>query len=255
MNVKRVIFSVCLFLAFGFSGVHAGNPGLPVYEDVLFNKLDQIVHHTAYSLQYKEDCEQAAWVAYKIEYDKLIHSIKRSDNFRVDPKVITKSATLADYRGSGYDRGHLAPAASMKYSKITMSESFYMSNMSPQHPGLNRGIWKKLEDKVRRWSNKHGDLYVVSGPVLRGQPNKDTKFIGPNNVCVPEYYYKVILDYNEPEIKAIGFFFPNVPCVDDLEQFALSVASIEVITGIDFFSGLPDHIEDVIENECNYHAW
>lgn len=252
----KIIINVCLFILVGFSSIlYADHPGFPVYDDVKFSNSDQIISHTAYTLRYKEDCEQASWVAYKIEYDKLNHTIKRTNDFREDPKVITQSATLQDYRYSGYDRGHLAPAASMKYSKITMSESFYMSNISPQHPGLNRGIWKKLEDKVRHWSSKHGDLYVVSGPVLRGHPNKDTKFIGPNNVCVPEYYYKVILDYNEPEIKAIGFFFPNTTCNEDLEQFAFSIDSIEVITGLDFFPDLPDHIENKIENEWDYSAW
>ena len=110
----------------------------------------QIVHHANYTLQYNEEHEQASWVAYRLTSHHLQNpSTKRKDNFRSDPKVKTGSATLSDYKGSGYDRGHLAPAADFKWSSTAMSESFYMSNMSPQVPGFNRGIWKKLESKIR----------------------------------------------------------------------------------------------------------
>jgi endonuclease G len=91
---------------------------------------------------------------------------KRKDNFRSDPKVKTGSAALSDYKGSGYDRGHLAPAADFKWSATAMSESFYMSNMSPQVPGFNRGIWKNIESTVRNWAVENDEIYIVTGPVL-----------------------------------------------------------------------------------------
>lgn len=251
----KIITNICLFLLVFAELLYACSPGLPVYADSSFNSADQIVTHTAFILRYNDACEQASWVAYKIEYNKLNHSIKRTDDFRADPKVLTGSAIPNDYRYSGYDRGHLAPAASMKYSEVTMSESFYMSNMSPQHPRLNRGIWQKLEDRVRQWAKKHGTLYVVSGPVLKGQPKRGTLRIGGSKVCVPDYYYKVVLDYTEPGIRAIGFLFPNTACEGDLGLYTYPVDFIEAMTGLDFFPDLPDHIEDKIESESNHFAW
>ena len=147
------------------------------------NPNDIIVKHYAYTLNYNEEHEQAEWVAYILTKDRVYGTVKRTNNFRPDPKVKTGSATLADYKGSGYDRGHLAPAADMKWSATAMSESFYMSNMSPQRPGFNRGIWKRLEQLVRTWAVEYEEIHVVTGPVLKGS----FKSIGPNQVSVPEY--------------------------------------------------------------------
>ncbi|GAH82191.1 unnamed protein product, partial [marine sediment metagenome] len=127
---------------------------------------DDIIRHTAYTLKYKEKYEQAEWVLYKLTAERVKGSYKRTNDFRPDPMVKTGSATLSDYKGSGYDRGHLAPAGDMKWSTTAMSESFYMSNMSPQNPGFNRGIWKKLEGQVRTWATDNEEIYIVTGPVL-----------------------------------------------------------------------------------------
>ena len=122
----------------------------------------QIIEHSAYILQYNEKYEHAEWVIYLLTQDRVADSFERTDNFRPDPKVITGSASLADYKGSGYDRGHLAPAADMKWSENVMSESFFMSNMSPQKPGFNRGIWKSLESIVRTWAIENNEIYIVT---------------------------------------------------------------------------------------------
>ena len=116
---------------------------------------------------------------------------KRGDDFRPDPAVPTGSATPQDYTRSGYDRGHLAPAADMSFSAKAMSESFYMSNMSPQAPQFNRGIWSKLEKQVRHFATKEKRIVVVTGPILPAEKNIT---IGANKVTVPQYYYKVIYD-------------------------------------------------------------
>ncbi len=212
---------------------------------------DQIVKHTAYILKYNEKHEQADWVIYRITADRMKGTVKRKDNFRPDPSVKTGSATLADYKGSGYDRGHLAPAAVFKWSKEAMSQSFFMSNMSPQVPGFNRGIWKKLEAQVRTWAVDNEEIYVVTGAVLQG----DLPAIGVNEVSIPEYYYKVILDYKEPEIKGIGFILPNESSKKALETYVLSIDEVEKFTGFDFFPVLPDNVEENIESGVNVSKW
>ena len=146
---------------------------LLVFSSLLFSQIElsktdqreQIIYHTGFTLSYNEAHEQASWVAYELTSNELIKKVNRSDNFKQDPKVETGSALLSDYVRSGYDRGHLAPAADMSWSQITMEESFYMSNISPQKPGFNRGIWKKLESYVRQWAYDNESIYVVTGGI------------------------------------------------------------------------------------------
>jgi len=178
-------------------------------------------------------------------------TVKRSNDFCSDNEVPTGSATNADYQGSGYDRGHMAPAADMSWSVQTMQESFYYSNMSPQVPGFNRGIWKKLEEQVRQWAVENQDIYVVTGPVLSG--NLST--IGPDRVSVPKYYYKVILDDTLPGLKGIGFIMPNASSTMPLQSFAVSIDSVEKVTGINFFPALPEQEEQALEKSVCLSCW
>ncbi len=212
---------------------------------------EQIIYHTGYTLSYNEKHEQANWVAYELTAQELAGTVKRKDSFKSDPMVKTESASLADYRKSGYDRGHLIPAADMKWSTTAMSESFYMSNMSPQSPSFNRGIWKKLESQVRKWAKANSSLYIATAGVL--EDNLQT--IGPNQVSVPRYYYKVIVDYIEPEIKGIGFILPNEGSKKPIQSFMVTIDDVEVATGIDFFHLIPDKIEEQLENNVDMSKW
>ncbi len=213
---------------------------------------EQIIEHEAYTLAYDEETEQAKWVAYKLSGDLIRRGkVSRTDNFQEDPMVTTGSASLNDYRKSGYDRGHLAPAADFNWSTTAMEESFYMSNMSPQQPGFNRGIWKKLEEMVRDWAIDNRVLYVVTGPIFDDKP----KSIGKNDVKVPSAYYKAILDINEPELKAIGFILPHMKSDSDVMVFATTIDDIEKTTGLDFFPLIPDELEEQLESTLNKRLW
>lgn len=213
----------------------------------------KLVRHTHYSLCYAEPHEQAAWVAYRLTYEETTGDADRKDdNFKPDDKVETGSALPNDYSASGYDRGHLAPAADFVFSENALAETFYMSNMSPQAPDFNRGIWKKLEEQVRTWIRKDKTLYIVSGGVLK----KGLKKIGKRNkVSVPDYYYKIILDLRSPEIKVIAFLIKNEGSHEPLENFVVSIDKIEAETGIDFFPKLPDELEKQLEASNNYSKW
>ena len=129
----------------------------------------EVVKHTYYTIDYNEKHEQPNWVFYRLTIENTKGKAKRKDDFRPDPSVSTGSAELSDYKGSGYDRGHLCPAADMKQSDQAMSETFFLSNMSPQVPSFNRGIWAKLEAEVRRQIKGEDDtLYVITGPIFIG---------------------------------------------------------------------------------------
>lgn len=213
---------------------------------------EQIIEHTGYTLSYNEEYEVASWVAYELTRDEVLGEHDRDDDFKSDPAVRTGSATLADYRNSGYDRGHLAPAADFKWSEEAMSDTFYLSNMTPQEGGFNRGIWADLESVVRTFAYDNGSVYVVTGPVLTDGPYKT---IGSNDVAVPKRFYKVILDYSEPELKAIGFVLPNEKSDKKLQSFAMSVDDVEEITGLDFFPALPDDHEVELERSYDVSLW
>jgi len=216
--------------------------------------LGKIVKHRYYALSYVEKHEQPEWVAYELTKENLYPNFKRKDNFRPDPFVSRASASKRDYRGSGYDRGHLVPAGDMTFSEEAMSETFFLSNMSPQVRNFNGGIWRELEESVRYWTKKFGRLYIVTGPVLT-EGIRET--IGGNEVSVPDQYYKVLLDLDEPEIKAIGFLLPNEVSVDPLQAYAIPIDEIEALTGLDFFSELIDDptLEAELESDYNIRQW
>lgn len=219
-----------------------------------------------YSLCYRETYEQAEWSAYSLTANQLIKNADRTNDFRPDNRISTQSASLADYKGSGYDRGHLTPAADMSFSEQAMSETFFMSNMSPQEPQFNRGIWMYLEAQVRKWAERFGRVYVVSGPILDKSADK-YKTIGNNKVVVPELYYKVILvplyedsnDFDTPNdsksVMAIGFIIPNRKCDDSFWNYATSIDNVENMTGLDFFALLDDDIENYIESTYVLSNW
>jgi len=225
--------------------------GVQPIEWASVNKTNPVVSHLGYSFSYNESHEQAAWVAYVLTAAEVQGTISRSDNFQEDPEVVTGSATHEDYKGSGFDRGHLAPAADMKWSKQAMEESFYYSNMSPQIKGFNRGIWKELEELVRDWASKYDSLYIVTGPVF----SKNMLTIGPNKVAVPPYYYKIVLDLTHPEPSAIGFVMPNESSSMEPYKFVESIDEIERLTGLDFYASLPDDLEFKIEKTSHVNAW
>lgn len=208
---------------------------------------ETIYSHTAYSFSYNETHEQANWVAYLLTKAHLGTGVERSDRFVEDPIVATGTASNQDYAKSGYDRGHLAPAADMSWSEEVMQESFYFSNMSPQLPGFNRGIWKRLEEQVRDWALLYDSIYIVTGPVL----SPDLSFIGPNKVSIPKYYFKALISIKER--KGIAFYMPNQKSEAALMNYAVTIDSLESIIGLDLFHLLPDQLEQPLESKR--HLW
>ena len=212
---------------------------------------NDIVSHTYYTLSYSEDHEQAEWVYYVLNSNQLNSSTERKNNLRPDNKVKTSSAQLYDYKGSGYDRGHLAPATDMKYNTISMSESFFMSNMSPQSPSFNRGIWKKIEKQFRDWSYKYGELVIITGPVLKGE---NYGSIGHNKVTIPKWYYKVAIDPSNYE-RNLAILIENKGSSASIKSFVVTIDYLEEFSGLDFFHNLSDEIEESFESSIHTNLW
>ena len=214
----------------------------------------QIVQHTYYTLSYNEAHEQADWVAYVLTRERLQKEwVERPDRFESDPMVKTGSAEWYDYKGSGYDRGHLAPAADMAFSAKAINETFLMSNISPQARDFNTGIWKELEELTRDWAKQNKKLYVVTGPVLAEPPKGK---IGESGVSIPRSFFKVLLDLSEPDQKGIAFVIPNEVSYEPLYKFAVSIDEAEKKTGLDFFPELmSSELEASMEKSFNLDLW
>lgn len=212
---------------------------------------EQIIRHSGYTVSYNKDLKIPNWVSYELTREETRGKEKRGNRFIADPLVTGPIATNADYTRSGYDKGHMAPAADMKWSPEAMKESFYFSNMCPQHPQLNRRGWKNLEDKIRNWAIADSAIIIICGPIIEKQP----KTIGKNKVVVPQQFFKVVLSPFVKPIRAIGFLFNNEQAVEPLSSYVVTVDSIESLTNMDFFAPLPDEIENRIEADANYSLW
>jgi endonuclease G len=210
-----------------------------------------IVYHDFYTLSYDEKYEQSEWVAYELKKEQVVNANFKRPFFIQDKKVKTGSADWRNYKNSGYDKGHLCPAADREFSKGAYEATFLTSNIAPQTHEFNSGIWNRLEEKIRYWAVKYNGLYVVTAGVL--QPNLKT--IGKEKVAVPNYFYKIVLDEYQGKYRMIAFLIPNDESKRPLYEFVVSVDKIEQLTGIDFFYQLPDVVENQLEKSSNYKDW
>ena len=217
-------------------------------------RTEQIIQHEGYTVSYNADYRIANWVAYVLT-DKEARSDKaeRQNKFVVDPLVKGASATNEDYTRTGYDRGHLAPAGDMKWSEKAMRESFYLSNITPQKPGLNRGIWKELEEQIRLWARENGAVLIATGPVI---PDEELNRLGKNRVGVPRQFYKVLCMVVNNQLEGVGFLFENRDYgTTPLRQMMVPIDRVEQVTGIDFFPALPDDEERQMEATVHTDLW
>lgn len=191
------------------------------------------------------------WVAWHLTAEHTDGPYGRLNNFYEEESIPTPRATLEDYRGSGWSRGHMCPAGDNKWDEKAMYESFSLVNVCPQNASLNSGVWNSIEIDCRRWARKYGDVYIVCGPVLL---NREHETIGRNRVVVPEAFFKVVLCLQGTP-KAIGFVVRNNEGKKKRDQCINTVDDVERITGYDFFPALPDSIEDVVEAHSNIEDW
>lgn len=213
-----------------------------------------ILCRKGYLLAHSPDRKTPLWVIEHLTGEKAAGSIPRTDNFQPDPDLPKgKRAELSDYKKSGYDQGHMAPAADMAWNEQAMRESFYLSNMVPQvGVGMNRGIWKDLEEKIRRWALGRGEIYIYTGPVY--DSTVEPANIGKNSVAVPNQLFKVVFD--PVKIEAITFIMPNKPLKSsNMPQYIVSIREVEKVTGLDFLSNVTQQIQDVIETQKAVEMW
>ena len=194
------------------------------------------------------------WVSYRLTKESLEGSVERTDDFRPDPDLPAgRRSELEDYRLSGFDRGHMAPAADFATSREAMSATFLLSNMAPQRPALNRGIWAQLEKDIRLLAQGHGALCVLTGGLFLDsleRPVEASVFIGPHRVAVPSHFFKVILcEHADGMWEMFAFVMANSSSAlpGGPRQYMKSVDEVEALSGLDFFNGMNDETEELLE--------
>jgi len=212
---------------------------------------EQLIEKTAYIVSYNKNTKIPNWVAWHLTAEHTEGPIRRMSNFYEEEGVPRPRATLEDYRGSGWTRGHMCPAGDNKWDETAMYESFSLVNVCPQNASLNSGLWNSIEIDCRKWAKKYGGIFIVCGPILL---NKEHETIGANKVVVPEAFFKVILRLN-PQPAAIGFIIRNNEGKKKRDQYINTVDDVERITGIDFFPALPDDIENEVEAYSDIDDW
>lgn len=206
---------------------------------------ETIITHTGYTVSYNHHYKTPNWVAWELTRQETTGEEGRTNQFLPDPSLPEPRVETSDYTHSGYDRGHMAPAADMKWSKQAMKESFYMSNICPQNHKLNRDDWGDLEESCRKWAKKYGTVYIACGPIY---DTSSPKRIGKHQVAVPDRFFKVVLIYNRKNPIAMGFLFENKAHHQNLKNYMVKVDQVEEETGLDFFSKVPDEVENRIES-------
>ena len=205
----------------------------------------ELVIRRGYVLEHSSLDRIPLWVCESVFAAQLQGHLNRSNRFKADPELQGSKAYPNDYRGSGYDRGHQAPAGNQTVDPELKDQTFYMSNMAPQRPSLNRGIWKLLEDRTREWVLRYGHAYEWTGPI-RCDPTPPSPpatpttcrrhTIGENAVAVPLYFYKIVLVRDHSGWKGIAFVLPNLDFQRPyhLESYITSIEWIEDHTGLEF---------------------
>jgi endonuclease G, mitochondrial len=192
------------------------------------------------------------WVGYMLTANDLNGPAPRKDSFRSDTKLpASKRSELKDYAGSGYDRGHMAPAEDFDRSREAMRTSFLLSNMAPQVPTMNRGRWARLEREVRKLASQC-DVWIFTGPVFIG--NAPIQVIGDNGVAVPTHFYKTVLCVRADDSKeAYAYIMPNISELSaGLDPYVATVDFVEEATGLNFFSAVESAEQEAAESTMTH---
>ena len=217
----------------------------------------QILEYTGHTLSYNNETRLPNWVAYELTATEAEGDNPRKDKFARDPQAAGAQGSKEDYRNSGWDRGHMAPAGDMKWDTKAMDETYYFTNICPQNHQLNNGDWKELEEKCREWAVKYGSIHIVCGPIITENVHGR---LGENQIVIPDKFYKVLLIQKDGKYQGAGFLFTNYPKRDSristkpgpdrpLESYMVTIDEVEAATGMDFFPKLPDSVETAVEKQ------
>lgn len=235
---------------------NTGKPGANHYPDLETVSIpkgltSQIKEYTGFTVSFNKDNGTPNYVAWELLGKEVANDVQRDDNFWTDPDIDGCPSTK-DYTRSGYDRGHMCPAADQKWSAQAMYDCFVMANMCPQEHALNAGAWATLENKERQWAQRDSAIMIIAGPLY---DKNDTKRIGDAGVRVPGAFFKVLMAPYLDQPEGIAFVYPNMTSPGNMQDYAMSIDELEEILGYDFFPTLPDNIEKQVESTYSFKEW
>lgn len=207
--------------------------------------------YTGFTVSFNPDNHTPNWVAWELLGPETSGGNSRYNKFWQDPDI-DGCPTTRDYSNSGYDRGHMCPAADQKWSQEAMVDCFSLANIVPQANALNAGAWKTLESKERLWAVRDSAILIVAGPVYS---EEDRGRIGNAGVRVPGAFFKVLAAPWLDEPRGIAFVYPNMVSPGNMEHYVMTIREVEQLTGYDFFHNLPDDIENAIETVSSFRDW
>lgn len=214
---------------------------------------DYIVEYEGYTSSYDMFTKTPEWVAYELTKDETYGDAAREGKFfSPDERVLLPQPDDYDYRGSGWTRGHLAPAADFRWNDDAMWDTFHFTNCCPQNKDLNEGMWNTLEKKCRTWARRYGSVYIVTGPVI-GENIYGT--IGKNKVTVPDAFFKAVMVHDGNHWQSIAFVMNNSSRNPNMQKCAMTVDELEKLTGFDFFAAMDDNIEAEVEKSYKLSFW
>ena len=213
---------------------------------------DNVIIYTGFTLSYNTKTLIPNWVAYELTSSEVNGQFPRKGQFSQDLSFKGKQAMREDYSNSGWDKGHMCPAADLKWSEKTMYESFYLTNICPQDHELNSTDWLTLEKLAREWAGKFDNIYIVCGPIIT-----ENKYgtIGSNKVIVPDAFFKAFLTVKNNVFNTIAFIMPNESTHHRIQEYAVSVNDLEQIIGVDLFTNIDDRFEEMVESDVYFKHW
>ncbi len=258
MRLRRLISLVTLIIwplfmsAQGLRGM--GEPSLDkaLLELPAIRNSDVVLVYNGFIINYNTQRLIPNWVAYELTAEEVAGEIPRARGFSMDLDYKGRQAMREDYSNTGWDKGHMAPSADMKWSQTAMNESFYLTNICPQNHDLNGKDWHSLEKYVRDWALKFGSIWVVCGPYVYANTYGT---IGERNVVVPDGFFKAVLRRDGKDFKSIAFVFENNSNRQPVREAVVSVNDVEALVGFDLFTNLSDKIEEAVEAEASWEEW
>lgn len=211
----------------------------------------RIKEYTGFRVSFNADNHTPNWVAWELLGRETDGPQSRGNLFWKDDEI-DGCPDISDYKKSGFDRGHMCPAADQKWSEEAMTDCFSFANMVPQDHALNAGAWQTLEKKERHWARRDSAILIVAGPIYE---KTDTLRIGGIGVRVPSAFFKVMAAPYVDRPRGIAFVYPNMSSPGNMENYVMTIDDVERITGLDFFHNLPDDIESKVESVSSFRDW
>ena len=226
--------------------------GYPIISDTIASR---VLERYCYTVSHNKKTRQPNWVMWQLTGEHVMNRKEGVWNeYREDEELPgDERATLADYASSGYDRGHMCPGGDCNWDDEERDETYVLSNMCPQNPQLNRGDWKEIEMACRKWAQEYGSIYIVCGPMFF--KSQEHEKIGPNQVPVPEAFFKVVLCIDGLTPKGIGFICRNTDGNRKKDFYVNTIRQVERITGYQFFPNLNDSIKHQVYDMDDINVW